>query len=119
MSFDWKEYVYLAENLMNRTGESCYRSSISRAYYGVFCITRNRKGYQNYKPKKGENIHWMVIDAYKNSSDRNEQNIGRTLDELRKSRNDADYNEERSIDSTHAERVVIRAKQILTLMGIV
>lgn len=79
MSFDWKDYVYLAEELLNRTEESCYRSSISRAYYGVFCITRNLKGYGNYKPKKGENIHWVVINAYKNSSDRREKISGESL----------------------------------------
>ncbi|MBI5166247.1 MAG: hypothetical protein HY998_00715 [candidate division NC10 bacterium] len=110
MSFNWKDYVYLAEDLLNRTEESCLRSSISRAYYGVFCIARNEKGYQNYKPKKGENIHWIVINAYKNSGDTNGQNIGRILDKLRKSRNDADYDESRSIDRNLAERMLVSAK---------
>ncbi|MEW6409979.1 MAG: hypothetical protein AB1488_07690 [Nitrospirota bacterium] len=118
MSFNWKDYVYFAEELLSREEESCLRSSISRGYYGVFCITRNKKDYQNYKPKSGENIHWVVINAYKNSSDRNEQNIGRILDKLRKSRNDADYDESRPIDRNLAERMVVSAKQILTLMGI-
>lgn len=118
MSFDWKDYIDLAEELLNRTEESYHRSSISRAYYGVFCIAKNKKGYRNYKLKKGENIHWIVINAYKNSSDINEQNIGRILDKLRKSRNDADYDESRSIDRNLAERVVLSAKQILTRMGI-
>lgn len=118
MSFDWKEYVCLAEDLLNRTEESCCRSSISSAYYGAFCMTRNRKGLQNYKTGKGENIHWVVINAYKNSSDINEQNVGRMLDKLRKSRNDADYDERRSISRNLAERMVLSAKQILTNMRI-
>ena len=118
MSFDWKDYVDLAEDLLNRAEESCFRSSISRAYYGVFCIARNKKGYRNYKSNQGENMHWIVINAYKNSSDANEQNIGRILDKLRRSRNDADYDENRSIDKNHAERIVVSAKQILTYMGI-
>ena len=118
MSFDWKDYVDLSEELLNREEESCLRSSISRAYYGVFCVTRNKKGYKNYKPKPGENIHWVVINAYKNSSDRNEQNIGRILDKLRKSRNDADYDESQSIDRNLAQRMAVSAKQILNYMGI-
>ena len=118
MSFDWKDYVYFAEELLNREEKACLRSSISRAYYGVFCVTRNKKGYKNYKPKPGENIHCVVINAYKNSSDRNEQNIGRILDKLRKSRNDADYDESRSIDRKLAERMILSAKQILSFMGI-
>lgn len=118
MSFNWRDYVYLAEELLNQEEESCLRSSISRAYYGVFCIARNKKSYRNYKLKEGESMHWVVINAYKNSSDANEQNIGRILDKLRKSRNDADYDESRSIDKNLAERMVISAKQILTWMGI-
>ena len=115
MSFDWKDYVYLAEDLLNRAEESYLRSSISRAYYGVFCIARNRKGYKKYT---GSDVHWKVINEYKNSSDKNEQDIGRILDKLRKSRNDADYNEDRPINKGFAERAVYSAKRILTSMGI-
>lgn len=118
MSFNWKDFVSFAEVLLNRAEEACYRSSISRAYYGIFCIARNKKSYKNYKPKEGENIHWIVINEYKNSSNINDQNIGRILDKLRKSRNDADYNEDKSIIKGHAERAVYSAKQVLTAMGI-
>ena len=54
MSFNWKEYVDLSEELMSREEESCLRSSISRAYYGVFCLVRNNKGFKNYT---GSNVH--------------------------------------------------------------
>ncbi|MCK4416623.1 MAG: hypothetical protein KAV99_00460 [Candidatus Latescibacteria bacterium] len=110
MSFNWRDYVDLAEELLNREEEACLRSSISRAYYGAFCIARNRKGYKNYT---GADIHWKVIDEYKNSSDRNEQDIGRILDKLRRSRNKADYNEDRPISKPLAERAVTSANQIL------
>ncbi|HHT9124250.1 MAG TPA: hypothetical protein ACFYD6_00355 [Candidatus Brocadiia bacterium] len=110
MSFDWKDYVYLADNLLNQTGESYLRSSISRAYYGVFCIARNRKGYKSYTGQ--DNIHWKVINEYKSSSNKNEQNIGRILDKLRKTRNDADYDEDKPITKAIAQRGVLSAKQI-------
>ena len=116
MSFDWKDYVYLAEDLLNQTEESYLRSSISRAYYGVFCMARNKKDYKNYTGS--DNIHWKVINEYKSSSSRNEQNIGRILDSLRKSRNDADYNEDRPINKALAERVVLSAKNIFKSMRI-
>ena len=115
MSFDWKDYVYLAEELLSRQEESALRSSISRAYYGVFCIARNKKGYKNTTEK---NVHQKVISEYKNSQDRKEQNIGRILDKLRESRNKADYNEDRPIDKSLAERMVYSAKQILRSMEI-
>jgi uncharacterized protein (UPF0332 family) len=118
MSFDWMDYVKLAEELLNRAEESCYRSSISRAYYGVFCIARNKKINRNYDPKDRKRIHWVVINAYKNSSDVNEQNIGLILDKLRKSRNDADYDDSKLIGKRLAERIVLKAKEVLTHMGI-
>lgn len=115
MSFGWEEYVYLAEELLNRKEEACVRSSVSRAYYGAFCIARNRKSYKKYT---GRDIHWKVINEYKNSSNGNEQNIGRILDKLRKSRNNADYNEDRPINKDLAERSVISANIILNILGI-
>lgn len=115
MSFDWKDYVSLAEELLNREEESSLRSSISRAYYGAFCIARNRKSYKDYA---GRDVHQRVINEYKNSNDENEQVIGQALDELRKSRNNADYNEDRPINKSLAERMVALSKQILTLTRI-
>jgi len=110
MSFDWKGYVGLAEELLKESEESCLRSSISRAYYGVFCIVRNKKGYKNYT---GGNVHQKVINEYKSSVDKSEQNIGRILDNLRRSRNNADYNEDETISKDLAERSLISAKRIL------
>lgn len=116
MSLDWKDYVRLAEDLLNRTEESYLRSSISRAYYGVFCIARNKKCHKNYTGP--DNIHWKVINEYKNSNNRSEQNIGWILDKLRKSRNDADYDEDKPITKGLAQRSALSANQILINMGI-
>lgn len=115
MSFDWKDYVCLAEELLNRDEESCLRSAISRAYYGTFCVARNRKGYQSYK---GGDVHLKVINAYKFSANGNDRDIGRLLDKLRRSRNEADYNENKRINKNISQRMIFAAKQILTIMRI-
>ncbi len=46
MSFDWREYLDLAEALMGRdskpiTIEAAFRCSMSRIYYAAFCHARN------------------------------------------------------------------------------
>lgn len=115
MSFDWKDYVYLAEDLLTRAEESYLQSSISRAYYGVFCIARNKKSYKVYQ---GPDVHRQVITAFKNSVNKNEQNIGQILDNLRRSRNIADYNEDKLINKILAKRIVIKAKVILSSLGV-
>jgi len=115
MSFDWTEYVYLAEELLlNGTGESCFRCSISRAYYGAFCNARDAKGCQDI----AHDVHKRVIALYENSDDTNEKLIGRTLKNLKKTRIDADYYKEKCLTKEHAERSINRAKSILDRMGI-
>jgi len=115
MSFNWVEYVKLAEDLQKQRGESYLRSSISRAYYGVFCIARNKKGYKN---SRQSNVHWEVINAYKNSSIQDEKYVGKLLDDLRKQRNDADYDEDKTISAALAQRVILKSKIILKILGI-
>jgi len=112
MSFDWRDYLILSEELAKRSEESCLRTSISRAYFAAWCIARNKKGYKNYKPKGGKNIHWIIINAYKNAKDKALRKVGWNLDELRKTRNDADYNEDKRVNKELAERMLILAKGI-------
>lgn len=115
MSFDWKEFIRLAEELINRSDEASLRSGISRAYYGVFCIARNKKGFKN---STHPNVHKQVIMEYCNSYNPTEKYIGEVLDKLRKERNDADYNEDKVINSQLAQRILLKAKDILGKLGI-
>jgi uncharacterized protein (UPF0332 family) len=115
MSFNWTDYVNLADELSKDNRECCSRSSVSRAYYGVFCIARNKKGFSGYRES---DLHKKVIEAYKSSGDRKERAIGQALDSLRKERNDADYEKGKSISMAHAGRAVSSARNILWRMGI-
>jgi len=115
MSFDWKDYIRLAEDLLKYNTENCFRSGISRSYYGVFCTTRNKAGFKNYKKS---DVHQKVIEYYQNSSDPKEQLVGNILDKLRRNRNDADYDEDKTIDAGLAQRVLLKSKRILEILGI-
>jgi uncharacterized protein (UPF0332 family) len=115
MNFNWIRYIYLATELLKGSDESYYRSAISRAYYGVFCIARDRKGYSNYKRS---DVHSKVITEYVKSNDEDERSVGFLLVELRNSRNQADYNSNKVIRKNEAERMVKAAKSILEILGI-
>ncbi len=120
MSFDWRLYIKLADELINfhRTkslAESYWRSAISRAYYGVFCLSRNfliSKGIRI--PRK--NVHRFVIEKYKNSLDQVEKKIGVQLDRLRKDRVDADYDDRKGINNSYATRSYGRSTRIQQLL---
>ena len=83
MSFDWQSYISLAEELLELSQrksleEACFRSAISRSYYGVFCIARN------FLKKKGISIppidtHKFVREHYMNSSIVIEKKIGENM----------------------------------------
>jgi len=110
MSFNWQNFILLAEKLMQNHDEASLRTCISRSYYGVFCIARNKKGFKNYKYP---DIHRKVIEEYMNSNKKEERQIGKILDDLRWWRNKADYDEDERIEHELAKRVLLKAKNIL------
>ena len=115
MSFNWTKYIRLADELLKGTDESYYRSAISRAYYGAFCITRDRVNYSDYRKS---DVHSRVADKYATSNDEDERIIGSILIKLRKARNNADYNSNETIRKDYAERMVNSAKSILEILEI-
>jgi len=99
MSFDWTEYLALAQDLAGQrvtppTVEAKLRSAISRAYYAAFCKARNhlrdREGHDI--PTTGE-AHVKVRDIFRDSPYRQRKSIGTTLNRLREDRRKADYDD--------------------------
>lgn len=89
MPFDWNQYIELAEQLnSDKPSEAQMRSATSRAYYGAFILCRNKKGKS--LDKEGD-IHARLIRELKASANAFELSIGNLLFDLRKKRNDADY----------------------------
>lgn len=117
MSFDWKLYVQLADELINhqRTQglqEAYLRSAISRSYYGVFCIARN------FLVSRGTtiptaNTHKFVRDKYRKSPNKAEKKIGKDLFSLWLDRKEADYEDGATIDINRARTAHQLAIRIL------
>jgi len=117
MSFNWVLYISFAKELLSHykiscSQEACFRSAISRSYYGVFCIARNLLESRGHRiPKK--DIHNFVKRQYTESPNMKEKKIGADLDRLRKARNKADYRERAQIDLDKATSAYITAEDIL------
>lgn len=98
MTFDWSEYLKLAQELAgNIVGpvnqEAKLRSSVSRAYYASFCKARNYLrdiDGDTTIPETGD-AHIYVRDKFIDSSDIVRRKIGENLDRLRRRRNLVDY----------------------------
>jgi len=97
MSFDWAEFLTLAEALLrdpNSPGpeEASLRSAISRAYYAAYCSARNlaRDGGEITLTHTGRD-HWLVQKHFQDSPNPVRRKIGADLDRLRDYRRQADY----------------------------
>ena len=93
MTFDPQHFLDLATNLIGDTEynvEARYRTSISRAYYAAHLISKEKLEEIGItfpvKQDKAE-IHKMVIVSLKNKN----KVVGDMLWDLRRKRNEADY----------------------------
>ncbi len=98
MSFNWSEYLTLAQELAGRVAgssqEARFRSAISRAYYGAFCSTKNYLKNHDYDiPKSGE-AHKVVRDILANMKGQIFKQIESNLARLWKDRKNADYEDQ-------------------------
>ena len=104
MKFDWSEYLNLATELAALSSDSDdveakLRSAVSRAYYAVFCLSRNylrdieKDPRLSRKNSSDINEHQYVAKEFIFHKSKNKEmiNIGENLSRLRELRNKADY----------------------------
>lgn len=96
MSFDWTQFLELARDLAQQTTagysrEAAERTSVSRAYYAAFCYARNYAAqYQGFKPPQGAEDHRLLREHFKRLG-KAWVELEENLDDLRKWRNECDY----------------------------
>ena len=99
MSFNWEEYLHLAEELTGITNslageEARLRSTISRAYYAAFIRARNYlRIHQDIDLPRNGDVHRYVREYFDRSSNELHRMIANDLARLRISRNRADYDD--------------------------
>jgi hypothetical protein len=101
MSFDWAEYLSLAEGLCSFpvTGppvgvEAQQRAGVSRAYYAAFILARNHlRDIDGVRIPRSVNAHRFVADQYADHPDPVRSRIGQELVRLRTARNRCDYDD--------------------------
>jgi len=124
MSFDWADYLTLAEALERDPAtpgpeEAAQRAAISRAYYAVFCRARNFARDREGLILTGEaQDHGLVVAHFRSSTDKTRRKIASDLGRLRTNRNKADYDDvlagrQRSL----AQLSVTTARTLLTALA--
>lgn len=108
MTFQWSDYLLVADDLLKLSSEGHHRSSASRAYYGVFGSIRQALEARRGRRFSGGRVHIAVINALKGDVRLPVQQLGQDLDRLRRERNRADY--EATVRFTQSNAV--RARQL-------
>jgi hypothetical protein len=101
MSFNWAEYLSLAESLCGLPvsgppvgTEAMQRASVSRAYYAAYILARNHlRDVDGVRVPRGQNPHQFVAARFANHPDPMRASIGQHLDRLRTARNQCDYDD--------------------------
>jgi hypothetical protein len=121
VSFDWAEYLSLAEDLQGIPAsgppvgtEARQRASVSRAYYAAYILARNHlRDIDRVHIPRGQNPHQFVAAHYANHSDPVRARIGQELARLRTQRNICDYNDTVVNLQNLAALSVARSRQII------
>jgi uncharacterized protein (UPF0332 family) len=119
--FDWGDYLQLAEALnepdKGRLQEASQRTSVSRVYFATFHWAKNyavRSSIRNSFQDAGGEIHGKVIRFL---IDHRQTRAGRLLEELRKLRNQCDYDDSvKNLDEVVNGSLRI-AKEVRRLLG--
>ncbi|WP_013334752.1 HEPN domain-containing protein [Gloeothece verrucosa] len=118
MTFNWEDYLTLANKLSEETltsaiQEAQFRSAISRAYYAAFNQAKTFLENTDKILIPRVNIHKYVINQFQNSPDRRRQKIGNRLLVLRTYRNQADYDSTITVRDETCQEALTLAKRII------
>lgn len=119
MSFNWAEYLILADTLFIARAkfpheEACFRTAISRAYYAAFCEARNHARKEGLTTLDGTGKdHGRVAEYYRGLPIEFRQQIGLRLERLRLDRNRADYDNAMGRVDSICEASLRTAREVL------
>lgn len=114
--FNWIEYLKLAEELAERSGdEAAQRAAVSRAYYAVYCYARNRleQALILERDPKSSVSHQAIWKTYENDPRPGWGRIGQDGQNLKESRRRADYDDEQINDPERFAKKAIRQARSL------
>ncbi len=67
--FDWPDYFTLADELSKRTEEHCQRTAVSRAYYYIFHLARQRIINNRFPISRQGDSHRQIWEKFENDPD--------------------------------------------------
>lgn len=116
---DPHDYLEVAWSLLEGNREAEWRSAVSRAYYAAFHVARQLLTQCGFTVPRADQAHAYLWLRLSNAEHADVHSVGTRLNDLRKARNRADYELERSVDETTAIEKVQSADDIVELLDAV
>jgi uncharacterized protein (UPF0332 family) len=113
---DPSDFLDTANDLAMGSRESDWRSAVSRAYYALFHLARQLLVRLGFHPPDGERVHGYVWLRVGNCGHPELAESGQNLNQLRRTRNWADYDLDHPMDHGTAWRIVDEALITHTLL---
>jgi uncharacterized protein (UPF0332 family) len=111
-----REFLELAKELSKRDSEACRRTTISRAYYAAFHETRALLAGWGFAIRQSDQAHTAVTRRLANSGSTTLSVLSQQLVELKRVRNQADYDLQREISASRVVRELIRVDEVLRII---
>ena len=115
MSFDWNEYLRLAQQLSGLANDAASRSAVSRAYYSAFHAASLSVKSNNVatNPKYERDRHLRIWNIYIDSSNKECRRIGNRGQRLKVERQYADYDPDTSFPETRVQQAIAQAEALV------
>jgi uncharacterized protein (UPF0332 family) len=113
---DFRDYLRLAAVLANGPGEAEWRSAVSRAYYAAFHVARRLLTSMGFRVPQADRAHAHLWLRLANSGHSDVQIAATRLNDLRRERNRADYDEGRPMRQATAAKHVQTAEEVVRVL---
>ena len=110
---DFRDYLTLARTLAGGSTEAEWRSACSRAYYAAFHVARSLLAGLHFRVAKADRAHSYLWLRLSNAGVLQVTQAARQLNDLRRDRNQADYDEHHTFTRARAIQNVDFAEQVI------
>jgi uncharacterized protein (UPF0332 family) len=110
---DFRDYLPLARALANGTTEGEWRSGCSRGYYAAFHVARRLLLDLGFRVPRADRAHGYLWLRLSNAGVAEVRDAGSRLNDLRRERNRADYDDHSTVRQTDATQNVDFAEEVI------
>ncbi len=110
---NFRDFLSRADTLAKGSTEAEWRTACSRAYYAAFHVARQLLLALGFRVPQADRAHGYLWLRLSNAGVFQVQKAGRQLNDLRRERNWADYDERRTITRATADQNVRLAEEVI------